>query len=320
MEPVYLKLFVPICIMFICYCQYKLEYEHSDKRTKENKRRRWGLIGGNIFLAVISGVIIYSDDQGAKTLNSDLAKIKDSNDSLRTLVTETQLQAHNERMKLQEEITNLDSSLEPFRTIAVRRFGSLSESEALSQLAGDVKRLGKRLEEELTSINTLETEINIEMDVNWIDNKPPDFPALLMINGGSDTWIDVRNKARKVRRLELFSDGTVPQITASEKSVTINYRRKAAAGSWIIGRDKTELVGSEGFQIWLYNINSSIVRDQKVFIVSIEIMFFVNGDYYCKLLLHPNRSKELTNKEGSRSILVRYSSNFSFASLSQVPR
>jgi len=141
MEPVYLKLFVPICIMFICYCQYKLEYEHSDKRTKENKRRRWGLIGGNIFLAVISGVIIYSDDQGSKTLNSDLAEIKDSNDSLRTLVTGTELQAHNERMKLQEEITKLDSSLEPFRTIAVRRFGSLSESEALSQLAGDVKRL-----------------------------------------------------------------------------------------------------------------------------------------------------------------------------------
>lgn len=320
MQPIYLKLFVPICIMLICYLQYQLEYEHSDKTTKENKRRRWALIGGNIILAVISAVIIYSDDQGGKTLNSKLSKIKDSNDSLRTLVTETELQAHHERMKLQEEIINLDSSLEPFRTIAVQRFGSIPESEALSQLAGDVKRLSKRLEEELTSINTLETEINIELDANWRDNKVPDFPALLMINGGSDTWIDIRNKAGKVRRLELFSDGTVPQITPSEKSVTINYRRKAAAGSWIIGTDKTELVGSEEFQIGLYNINSSIVRDQKVHIASIEIMFFVNGDYYCKLLMHPNYSKELTNKEGSQLIWVRHSSNFSFASLSQVPR
>jgi hypothetical protein len=314
----FLKLIAPFAAFVVVILQFLLEHRWKDRRTKQFKKSRLLLFWFIVISAVVSGAIIYFDDENSKELGSNLAEIKEKNDSLKTLVIQIEQGAHHERLTLQEEIRKLHSSLDPFRAIATQRFADLSESEALSQLANDVQQLGIRFDQELTSIKTLDAEINIKIEANWINDKPPNFPALLQIGTGPDTWLDIRNKTGKVERLELYG-GTTPKVVASDKEAVVSYRREAAAGSWIIGTDKTDLVGCDGLNVWLYSINSNMVKDKKVMVISIEVILFVNGEYYCKLMLQPRKTIEITNDKGSSPIMWRGSSKFSFTRPKQTP-
>jgi peptidoglycan hydrolase CwlO-like protein len=120
-----LKLIAPFVALAVAILQLLLDHKWQDKSAKQFRRARVVLfILVVIIAAIVSGVIIYDDDAGSKNLSMNLKDIKEQNDSLITSVES----ANN-------KISDLKSTLEPFRKIAERQYGDIPESEALSKLA-----------------------------------------------------------------------------------------------------------------------------------------------------------------------------------------
>lgn len=144
---IFLKLIAPFVALIATVLQFFLDDKWHDKRTKEYKRGRYLLLFSIIITAIVSGVIIYLDDAGSKGLDYQLGRIQGQNDSLKTLITQIQENTHQERKALESEIKNLNSSLEPFRLIAERRFSNVSRSEALSKLAERIEKVESQVKD-----------------------------------------------------------------------------------------------------------------------------------------------------------------------------
>jgi len=127
--------------------QIKLQPLTRGSQNKSHARLRLCLVSLIILGAIVAAALIISDDRQAASQIKALIDLKGTADKEASLAVDREKAAKTDRAELKQEISKLQSRMDPFLSLATARYPGVGPEKALERLAQDIQELKQRSEQ-----------------------------------------------------------------------------------------------------------------------------------------------------------------------------
>ena len=121
---------LPFLILVVGLLELGLEYKWRDRRTRANRRVRYGMVVSMVLVAAMSVYVANTNQRELQTAEEQREQLQSSLDKART-----------QRDALQASVSEVSDRLEPFLALAREIRPDASETEALAALQSQIREL-----------------------------------------------------------------------------------------------------------------------------------------------------------------------------------
>jgi hypothetical protein len=175
-----------------------------------------------------------------------------------------------------QTIQSLQTELEPFKTVALERYGG-DNNQAIARLADDIQKFESKLRMSEGKIRSLDAAITIDFSAKWKGGKVPNTDEWISLGGSRVMSMDFLLDDATSAPTEFHHDEDLNIAPLEGQRFRLTYRATAAPGSQVFGILPKQIRNVKDFSFDAFGFSQEFIDGTEAVIYNVRIDFFVNG-------------------------------------------